>query len=251
MEPEQYSTFRHEAVHRLKDLNKKCEEEFRISSWPRWDYDFDRGTLTFSQDGQPKVVASIQVVGTTSISGGTWLWGWANQHIPPCATQELVKVRSFGEIQKLSELTQAKQPDDEFLGWELTAVAAKVLGAKGAYRCPGENGFIYLIYSSLAFASDLPDAGLESNRLNCSTHGVGFTTYVCEHLLADPAQKWFSAEINDDNKWPDAWCTACDVFFQQEGEWNERNESKRKIDILCHHCYETLRPRQKPAATAT
>jgi hypothetical protein len=71
MDPEQFSVYRHEAVHELMRLNELCEQEFRISSWPRWDYDFDRGTLTFSQDGVPKVRASIQVIGTTSISGKT------------------------------------------------------------------------------------------------------------------------------------------------------------------------------------
>lgn len=57
MDPEQFSVYRHEAVHELMRLNELCEQEFRISSWARWDYDFDRGTLTFSQDGVPKVRA--------------------------------------------------------------------------------------------------------------------------------------------------------------------------------------------------
>jgi hypothetical protein len=60
-------------------------------------------------------------------------------------------VRAFGELENLPELTQAKRPTDEHMGWEMTAIAAKVLGAKGAYRCPGENGLVYVIYSSLAF----------------------------------------------------------------------------------------------------
>jgi hypothetical protein len=73
MTAEQFLEFRHEAVHALMGLNDLCEREFKISSWPRWDYDFDAGTLTFSKDGVARVVASIQVVGTTSESSGTWL----------------------------------------------------------------------------------------------------------------------------------------------------------------------------------
>jgi hypothetical protein len=75
IDPNQFSQFRHEAVHELVRLNELCEENFRISSWPRWDYDLERGKLIFSEQGVSKVSASIQVVGTTSISGGTWLWG--------------------------------------------------------------------------------------------------------------------------------------------------------------------------------
>jgi hypothetical protein len=87
MKPEQFSEFRHDAVHELTRLNEACEKEFHIGSWPRWDYDLERGTLTFSKDGVPKVRASIQVIGTTSISGGTWMWGWANESLPSNVTK--------------------------------------------------------------------------------------------------------------------------------------------------------------------
>jgi hypothetical protein len=174
VDPDKFSTFLHEAVHHLKD--KKCEEEFRISSWPRWDYDLDRGTLTFSQDGQPKVVASIQVVSSTSLSSGTWLWSGANQSFPLCVTQKVETVRAFGELESLPELTQVKRAADEYLGWEMTAIAAKILGAKGAYRCPGENGFVYVIYSSLTFVPD--GTAPELKQLDCATHGGRFSD-VC------------------------------------------------------------------------
>jgi len=247
--PEKFSAFLHEAVHHLQDLNKKCEEEFRISSWARWDYDLDRGTLTFSQDGQPKVVAAIQVVGSISLSSGTWLWSWANQCFPLCVTQDVEKVRAFGELENLAELTQAKRPADEHVGWKMTAIAAKVLGAKGAYRCPGENGFVYVIYSSVTIVPEGPAPELK--QLDCATHGAGFQTFVCEHLIANPAQEWFSAEATKENKWPDAWCAACDVFFQQEGEWNKISESNIKFQLLCHRCYEMFRSRQESTRTGT
>jgi hypothetical protein len=249
VDPEKFSTFLHEAVHHLRDLNQKCEEEFRISSWPRWDYDLDRGTLTFSQDGQTKVLASIQVVGSTSLSSGTWLWSWANQYFPLCVTQEVEKVRAFGELENLPGLTQAKRPADEHLGWEMTAMAAKLLGAKGAYRCPGENGSVYVIYSSVTFVPEA--AAPELKQLDCATHGAGLQTFVCEHLIANPAQQWFSGEATNENKWPDAWCAACDAFFQQEGEWNKTNESNVKIKVLCHRCYEMFREQRKSARTST
>ncbi len=51
MDPEEFSIYRHEAVHELMRLNTLCEQQFHISSWPRWDY--------------------------ASISGKTWLWSWA------------------------------------------------------------------------------------------------------------------------------------------------------------------------------
>ena len=241
MEAEQFSVFRHDAVHELMRLNELCEKEFHISSWPRWDYDLERGTLTFSENGVPKVLASIHVVGTTSVSVGTWMWSWANESLPPSVTKEVANVREFGQAESIPELTEAERPDDEYLGWEMTAVAAKLLGAKGAYRCPGDNGFVYVVYSSIGFATSDGDTTSQPRQVECSDHGAGFSTYVCEHLASNPAQEWFSREPDEENKWPDAWCAVCDVFFQEQGEWNEKNESKLKIKLLCHRCYETSR----------
>lgn len=241
MKSDGFSEFRHDAVHDLMRLNDLCEKEFHISAWPRWDYDLDRATLTFSEDGFPRVSASIQVVGTTSLSSGTWMWGWANQSLPLKVTKDLAKVREFGRVQEVTELIEATLPDDEHLGWAMTAVAAKLLGAKGGYRCPGENGFIYFIYSSIWFAASEKESVNGPKQVECTDHGAGFATYVCEHLASNPAQEWFSRVPDEEHKWPDAWCEACDGFFQDQGEWNEKNRSKTKINLLCHHCYERLR----------
>jgi hypothetical protein len=241
MEPDQFSEFRHKAVHELIRLNDSCEEEFHISSWPRWDYDIERGTLTFSESGVPKIVASIQVVGATSVLDGTWLWGWANERLPPIVTKEVTKLREFGSARNIPQLTKAELPDDEYLGWEMTAIAARLLGAKGAYRCPHDNGFLYVIYSSIASADNDAATASKPKQVECGEHGSGFSTYVCEHLVSNPAQEWCSREPNEEHQWPDAWCLACDTFFQEQGEWNGKNESKIKIKLLCHRCYERLR----------
>lgn len=238
MDAEQFSVYRDEAVHELMRLNEQCEQEFHISSWPRWDYEFERGTLTFSQDGVPQVRASIQVIGTTSISGRTWMWGWANESLPANGTKEVAKVRAFGTAEDIPELNEEELPDDEYLGWQLTAVAAKVLGAIGAYRCPDENGFVYVVYTSIGFAKDKPHGVLNREPVECVDHGTGFATYVCENLLSNPDQRWFSREADEEHQWPDAWCGACDAFFQEQGEWNEANEPRMKIKLLCHRCYD-------------
>jgi hypothetical protein len=237
MTPEAFSEFRHNAVHDLMRLNKKCEEEFRIDAWPRWDYDLSLGTLTFSEDGVPKVRASIHVVGTTSRSAGTWMWGWANKNLPTNVTKAGNRVRQFGDFERISQLTQAVLQDDEYLGWAMTAVSAKILEAKGAYRCPDDDGFLYFVYSSIEFVQSDMGGANGSKQVECSDHGTGFATYICEHLFSNAAQEWFSRTPDEENQWPDAWCSACDKFFQEQDEWNEKNESKTKIKLICHHCY--------------
>jgi hypothetical protein len=85
-------------------------------------------------------------------------------------------------------------------------------------------------------------------ELECATHGAGYQTFVCEHLVAVPAQAWFSDDPDESNRWPDAWCAACNIFFLEQGEWNDKNESKLKIKLLCHHCYEMLRSHAQTAS---
>jgi hypothetical protein len=245
MTEEQFRKFRHEAVHALMRLNEDCENKFRISSWPRWDYDLERGTLTFSQDDVPKVVASIHLVGTSSNTSGTWLWGWGNGSLPAAATEALKAVRAFGEEEGVVQLTSARVPDDEYLGWGMTAIAAQILGSKGGYRCPGSDGFIYVVYTELRFAADEPCVDSGKKQVECKIHGSGSQAFVCEHLLSNPAQEWFSEAPSQTNQWPDAWCSVCDAFFQDEGEWNANNESNLKIKLICHQCYEKFRSKEK------
>jgi hypothetical protein len=115
-------------------------------------------------------------------------------------TTQLAKVRAFGEAENISELTNAELPDDEYLGWGMTAVAAKLLGAKGAYRCPGKNGFVYVVYSSIRFAPSDASATSDGQLVECSHHTKGFATYICEHLLANPSQEWFSNRPDEEQR---------------------------------------------------
>lgn len=244
---EEFSEYQHQAIHALIDLNDQCEREYRISSWPRWDYDMDAGTLIFSEEGIPRVITSVQVVGTTSNELKNWLWGWANANLPSRVTSGLAEVRSFGETEGVPQLTEAASPGDEDLAWEMTAVTARILGAKGAYRCPFKDGFTYFVYTDIRFATDADKSTAKhagKSQIECASHGQAFSTYICEHLAANPCQEWFSRDPEESNPWPDAWCKQCDIEFQEQGEWNERNEGKVKIKILCHNCYEAARKKQ-------
>jgi hypothetical protein len=69
------------------------------------------------------------------------------------ASAEIQEVRKFGRDERVTELTQSKLPDHENLGWEMTAIAADVIGAQGAYRCPNERGRLPLRRADVGSAS--------------------------------------------------------------------------------------------------
>jgi len=177
---------------------------------------------------------------------GTWLWSWANDCFPENVVAPVRKVKEFGIAEKLRELTEDSSPDDEYLGWAMTAIAARILEAKGAYRCPRDaGGYTYLLYTDLAFA-DQAKRLQDKAKIDCDWHGRGYATYICEHLLAQPAQKWFSNAPHEEDPWPDAWCGSCETLLREQGEWNNVNEKKANIKVLCHCCYGKLRAKADP-----
>ena len=249
MNAQEFITFRHKAVHILKELNEKCSQGFGISSWPRYDYDLDQRTLTFSKAGIPKVICTIQVVGTTSKKANNWLWGRANAHFPMKAVEKVLEVRRFGEEENVPQLSEPYWPDDEYHGWEMAAISAQVLSSRGAYRCPASDGFIYFVFSDItSVTSDrkaMAGQASDTKGVKCDDHGVGRETFVCEHLAIDPGQEWFSEIPSESNPWPDAWCTQCNQVFNEQGEWNEKNEDRLRAKLLCHLCYEIARNKRK------
>ena len=237
MTPDQFEQYRHEAAHALSDLNEKCENGFRLADWPRWSYDLETASLLFTRDGIPRVIAEIQLVGATSADGATWRWGWADADVPRKSIERMAEAREFGNRERIAQLTSEELPDDPYLGWEMTAVAARILHAKGAYRCPRPGGGVYyFVYLAIAFAPQ-PEAA----TVECPIHGRGFPSYLCEHLVAEPAQPWFADEATPENRWPDAWCAQCDAIFLEEGEWNEPASQRIRVKLLCHRCYENKR----------
>jgi hypothetical protein len=154
-EPDWYSGWRHDAVHQLQEKNARLKAKFNLGGWPRFDYDVDAGTLTFSENKIPKVIAEIQIVGTTSVKSGNWLWAWGNSHWPADRVSDSKLVRAFGEKYGICELTHDYVENENLnsLGWELTAVMVRVTDALGAYRPPDENGALFLVYKSIAWAS--------------------------------------------------------------------------------------------------
>jgi hypothetical protein len=108
--------------------------------------------LVFSDGGQRKVVADIQFVGSVSPDTETWLWAWNNDSVDPELCRALLTVRAYGEAHGFPHLVSSKWPAQEVDGWEMTAIAAFLLQAKGAYRSRGESGYTFMIMTAIGWA---------------------------------------------------------------------------------------------------
>jgi hypothetical protein len=153
-QPDWYPAWRHDAVHQLIEKNATLKQKYGLSGHERYDFDVDASVITFSNQDAACAVAEIQIVGTTSSKSKNWLWSWANAGCPQSAVRAADRTRQFGIENGIEELSTDYLYDDAIveLGWEMTAVTARVASALGAYRPPTGNGHIFFIYTNINFA---------------------------------------------------------------------------------------------------
>lgn len=115
----------------------------------RWDIDQDNGTLTFSNDDVPLVVANIAIAGSVITSQNTWRWSWANPSIDPKLSAPIEVVRQYGAEHGLDKLTDRGWPAEEIDGWEMVAIANYLLQGKGAYRAPAGDLLLFVVITDI------------------------------------------------------------------------------------------------------
>ena len=147
----EFESLSKKAYEYLNEQQKIVEETFGIHSYENWFYDQETGILTFSNSETKNKIVEIQYeeVGSISKVSETWLWSWANPHIEPKVKTEIEIVRDYGKENDLESLTKSKWFADEYDAWEMTAISAYLMKAKGAYRFPLENTFSFVIYKEI------------------------------------------------------------------------------------------------------
>jgi hypothetical protein len=149
MTNEAFQEFVTEAAEYLKARVAVAQEAFGIGQYERYDYDLSTGRFWWSDQGAIAVEAKLIVVGSISAETNSWLWGWANPHLDDVELEDIRRVKAFGEEHGIEKLTDPKWPADEIDGWEMAAVAARLLEADCAYRSPSRTGFLYLLLTNL------------------------------------------------------------------------------------------------------
>jgi hypothetical protein len=139
----------HAAVHRVQARQDRWTARHGINDQARFDYCFDEGQarLAFGDGGAGafRVRCDAHVIGSWGRNSGTWLWGWANDHWEPRATEMIVRVKRRGEREGILSLVRSGFAADEDLAWSLAASALdSIPELEGIYRCPGDNGSLFI-----------------------------------------------------------------------------------------------------------
>ncbi|WP_432458951.1 MULTISPECIES: DUF6882 domain-containing protein [unclassified Agarivorans] len=133
----------------LSEKQDAIMAEYKIGEHERFDWDQENGTLVFSNDDKPVVIAKVQFVGSVSTKSDTWLWSWANQTILDNVKDQMYKVKEFGVSKNYEALINEKWSADEVDGWEMTSITSYILNAKGAYRTTDNTGFTYMVITDI------------------------------------------------------------------------------------------------------
>lgn len=135
----------------LKEQQEIVVKEYGIHQYENWFYDQETGILTFSNPTSEEEILQIEYeeVGSISKTSNTWLWSWANPHVEEKIRTDIEIVKKFGNENNIEQLKKRKWSADEYDGWEMTAIAAFLMKAKGAYRFPLDNTFTFVIYKKL------------------------------------------------------------------------------------------------------
>ncbi|PZR24797.1 MAG: hypothetical protein DI535_20865 [Citrobacter freundii] len=130
----------------LREKQQNCQSVFKLGDYKRWYYDQVTGVLTFSDNEADKLRIDFEDVGSFSLKSNTWLWAWDNPHVQEKVRSEITMVRDFGQARNFELLTTPQWEAEEPDAWQMTAIAAYLMQAKGAYRAPSSNGQLYSFF---------------------------------------------------------------------------------------------------------
>lgn len=136
MNDNEFELFLTSANAELKEKQAHLTASYGFGSHKRWMFETDIGKLQFfNQDDKLVIEADIIDIGSYSPSAATWKWAWAYESINPVLKVDSLRIKELEEITDLVIFGE-KQPfeADEYLAWELAAMAVKHLNAMGCYR---------------------------------------------------------------------------------------------------------------------
>jgi hypothetical protein len=130
--------------------------ELGLASMPHAHLNVVAGQLVFSDASTtPRLLASVQVVGSVNTAERRWLWAWADPDVDPALCKDILDVRVLGEARGIEQLTTPFWEGDAVDGWEMTSISAYVLQAQGAYRAATSTGFAYMVMTSIQRIPDV------------------------------------------------------------------------------------------------
>lgn len=125
------------------------KKKYGLDDYLQMDFEQHTGEMVFTLKGGRKVIMTFHVVGSISDRSKTWMWSWDNLYLLENVTEEMLKVKAFGEENGIEKLTSPKWPGNDDNGWEMTAIAAWVLKSKGAFSFLSDEMMVFVVFEDI------------------------------------------------------------------------------------------------------
>jgi len=235
-----YNNFVEACVEDLKVVQDKFQKDYNLNWFKNWFYNQSTGLLTFST-GDQELNFRYYDVGSFSENTQTWKWSWNNEYTPENVKGKAKQIREFGQQSNFPKLINGHFESNEVEAWEFTAIAAKLCNAIGVYRPVDEHLKIFFIITE--YVDNETAKKIKDRFVNCGEHEYRRRAFVCRHLnhetkigFEEAFETYEDMELEEDDDFQ-AWCDACEVVRQQEGEWNDTSMSFANIKLVCEQCY--------------
>jgi hypothetical protein len=241
-----FEEYKSQCINDLMFLQPEFMKLYDLDSYEEWFYDHGIGVFHFKSTKGRNLYFKYVGVGSFSTNANTWKWAWDNPTTPKHVSRALEKVKSFGTLNNFEKLKTGLFEGDKHIGWEMTAISAKLLSAVGAYHVQQEHLLIYFIFTN-ELTQDEYD-GLKNKYVDCSNHVADRAAFVCQHLLDDKSTGFHEAFDSDPSIEPEddhqAWCDQCEKIRFMECEWTDAAMAFANIKVVCDQCYFEIKERK-------
>ena len=110
-----------------------------------WNVDLGTGHFVLKGSMGDLVCDDVQVIGTRNAAKDSWLWGWANESLPPERTVASGKVREFGEANGVDVLTEEGCPCKGDQMWAFCNIAIGLELGPYVYKAGAGDLELYLL----------------------------------------------------------------------------------------------------------
>ncbi|MFT4666379.1 MAG: hypothetical protein ACI8YQ_003237 [Polaribacter sp.] len=237
----EYEKYESKACNDLTKFQDEFRAKYDIDSYDNWSYKQSSETLRLYSEDNKELYFKYIPVGTFSLITNTWMWGWANEDSVEPRKFRTLKIKEFGKKKKYEKLINGHVDGNEYTGWHLTSIAFQLLGGIGTYRVVSEHLEKYFLITDQITKEDADK--IESELIECSTHGKLRVAYICQHLNEEFAtgfeesfDTYRGMELAEGDDFQ-AWCPLCEKERAKTNGWNDASMEFAQIELVCEKCY--------------
>lgn len=146
----EYAALSHAAFLWCEALQAAADSKWAFIGRKRWFSDPDAHTMRFyDEEDKPGIIADMVHVGSFSLTTGTWMWVWGNTNYSEEDQAAVQAVSVFGEVRGIVKLRDAHWEATEVDCWDVTQIAAYLLGADAVYSTLMDHLYVFMLLRNM------------------------------------------------------------------------------------------------------